>query len=950
MRRKYLLRLVTVFLVLFLVFVALAAWLLGTATGARWLIGVIARHYSVNVTIEEVHGRVWDALSLEGLHVRWEDGSLDADHLILNWKPVQLLTERNIVIETLDVRGKDITLNAKGDLNSKIIYLVNIPDLKEIINDSQGFIHGEGWIRRKLGNFEGEVSVKSHDLMAYGISFQKALLNGSLRASEGLPVDIRAEIDDLEYSGFQVQSSLIEVNGTLSNHTIEGTARSDESFIQFVSQGSYQPDGWSGMLERLESEGSFGLWFLEKPARLEFSSDRLTIDHMTLKGKKEGHLTLNVSIDQKRREGSIVTEWAEIELRRISQWLTDVHMSGKTSGIVETAWEDDTVNRIYGKIDLSGRYRDTTFDIPIKRADLFVEGGRQGLTTSLDVEAFEEGLIKGRFDSSLPVHFDLPEDGEINLRWQHINLSAFQPLLPEELIMEGSIDGNIEGALLTGHRVDLKGTAVLTRGTVSHTIQKGRMEAEIQSAEATFAWREKTLTGEMSVLLSDRGALDATITLPLLAGIPITFDHSGRISGTLEGTVKEHGLLTAFFPGVIQETEGEFRVDLSMDGTWKNPLWHGTMQLEDATAYLPSAGIRLEDVRTIIRFDKERIIIDTLSARSGEGILEGKAEIQVSAWKVSRFKGNISGENFRTVYLPEIQIYSSPSLTFSGGQEKLSIQGEILIPELVLSGYGESEAVQPSEDVVLIDDRADAQKEPPLMLDIQLRIILGEKVSIRTEGIKTQLTGDVNISGHRFSDMNGRGLIEVQQGTYKRYGVDLNITRGRIVFSGGPIQNPSLDILAVRTVGDVTAGIAVSGTVQMPVVTLYSVPSMTDTDILAYIVLGRPLGSDKEGASLVFNAANILLSESESASLQEQIRDAAGLDVLEIESEDGDVAHSILTVGKYLTPELYVSYGQSLIGERDVLRLRYIISRHWEIETTSGTFSGVDVFYKISFR
>ena len=37
---------------------------------------------------------------------------------------------------------------------------------------------------------------------------------------------------------------------------------------------------------------------------------------------------------------------------------------------------------------------------------------------------------------------------------------------------------------------------------------------------------------------------------------------------------------------------------------------------------------------------------------------------------------------------------------------------------------------------------------------------------------------------------------------------------GRIIFTGGPIYNPSLDILALRTVGDVTAGITVSGTLN----------------------------------------------------------------------------------------------------------------------------------------
>ena len=950
MRRKYFLRLLTVFLFLSLVLVSITVWMLGTSTGARWLLGIIARHYSVNVTIGDVHGRLWDEIRLEGLNVSWEGGSLEAEYLILNWKPVKLLTEKNLVIETLDLTGEDIMLLVEGDLKRKIRFIADIPALQEIMHDSHGLIHGEGWVRRADRHYEGEVSLESHDLFAYGISIQKARLDGSLKAAGGFPLDVRAEVDDFAYSGFKVQSSLIEVNGTVSNHTVEGTFVSAESSVYLFSKGAYQPTGWSGILQRLECDCTTGPLSLVKTAQLEFSSDIFIIEDLALRGNGKEQLTLDVSIDQKHREGSVATGWKEFELHRIDQWLTDVQMSGRTSGMLETEWEQDTVNRVYGKIDLSGRYSDTTFDIQVNNADVFVEGGSQGLKTSLDAELFEGGSVKGRFDSSSPVRFDLPEDGTIHLEWQKIDLSLVQALLPEELTMEGRMDGNLEGALLPGHRVDLKGKTVLSDGAVSHIRQKGRIEAEIRTAEATFVWREKTLTGSLSVFLSDRGTLNATITLPFYAEIPPAFDDSGRISGTLKGSVKEHRLLTALFPRVVQETEGDFHVNLSMDGTWKKPLLHGTMRLQNATAYLPSAGIRLEDIQTMITFDRERISVDTLSVRSGEGVLEGKAEIQISAWRVARFNGSIAGKNFRTVYLPEAQIYSSPNLTFSGGPQRISVKGEILVPELILSGDGESEAIQPSEDVIFVDDTTVTQKAPPFMLDMQVQIILGEKVYLRTEGINARLSGNVSISGKQFSEMNGQGLIQVKKGTYKRYGVDLDITRGRIVFSGGPIQNPMLDILAVRKAGNVTAGITVSGTVQMPVVTLYSVPSMPDSDILAYIVLGRPLGSDKEGASLVLNAASILLSESESASVQEQVRDATGLDVLEIESDGGGVAHSIVTVGEYLTPKLYVSYGQSLVGGMNILRLRYIISKRWELETTGGTFSGVDLFYKISFQ
>jgi len=58
----------------------------------------------------------------------------------------------------------------------------------------------------------------------------------------------------------------------------------------------------------------------------------------------------------------------------------------------------------------------------------------------------------------------------------------------------------------------------------------------------------------------------------------------------------------------------------------------------------------------------------------------------------------------------------------------------------------------------------------------------------------------------------------------------------------------------------------------------------------------------------------------------------------------------MVTAGKYLTPDLYISYGRSLFTDAGLLRLRYRLSKHWEIETQSGSESGGDLFYKIEFR
>ena len=58
----------------------------------------------------------------------------------------------------------------------------------------------------------------------------------------------------------------------------------------------------------------------------------------------------------------------------------------------------------------------------------------------------------------------------------------------------------------------------------------------------------------------------------------------------------------------------------------------------------------------------------------------------------------------------------------------------------------------------------------------------------------------------------------------------------------------------------------------------------------------------------------------------------------------------MLQVGKYLTPKLYFSYGWSLFNDSHVFRVRYNITRQWEIETSTGTdATGGDIFYRIEF-
>ncbi|HET7798670.1 MAG TPA: translocation/assembly module TamB domain-containing protein, partial [Nevskia sp.] len=52
-----------------------------------------------------------------------------------------------------------------------------------------------------------------------------------------------------------------------------------------------------------------------------------------------------------------------------------------------------------------------------------------------------------------------------------------------------------------------------------------------------------------------------------------------------------------------------------------------------------------------------------------------------------------------------------------------------------------------------------------------------------------------------------------------------------------------------------------------------------------------------------------------------------------------------LTLGKYLTPRLFVSYGISLFQDGYTFRMLYTLGRGFKLSTESGTASGGDVIY-----
>jgi len=251
-----------------------------------------------------------------------------------------------------------------------------------------------------------------------------------------------------------------------------------------------------------------------------------------------------------------------------------------------------------------------------------------------------------------------------------------------------------------------------------------------------------------------------------------------------------------------------------------------------------------------------------------------------------------------------------------------------------------------SSDVVVIGrpprEKPVAQRFP-LALDLTLK--LGDDFLFKGAGLDARLGGQLRVFTVNQA-LRGDGTIQVEKGRYAAYAQTLDIERGVLRFAG-PIDNPGLDVLAVRKTPDVKVGVQVGGTVQRPLVTLYSDPAMPDTEKLAWLVLGHGLeNSGQQEFVLLQVAAGALLSQAESVNLQAKMAETLGIDSFDVRAGSSEsLTSTVVSVGKRLSSRATLSYEQSLDGLSQVVKVLYQLSTHVRLEAQAGQPSSFDAFY-----
>jgi len=340
-----------------------------------------------------------------------------------------------------------------------------------------------------------------------------------------------------------------------------------------------------------------------------------------------------------------------------------------------------------------------------------------------------------------------------------------------------------------------------------------------------------------------------------------------------------------------------------------------------------------------VTFEGRRVDL-RVSAESGEGRMEldGGFEFDPDGGVVGRVR--LSGSDVLFLNMPQARVFASPDLQFTYRGDELRIVGDVAIPTARLTGLIESGGVTPSPDEVIIGE---VRSEGPAVVS-RIRLVVGPDVTLNVRGLSGRVEGELLTIVDPPALPAGRGKLRVRDGEIVAFGQRLTIERGELIYTGGPLEDPAIDISAVREVADVRAGIRARGTIREPNVTLFSEPQMSRAEILSYLTTGKPINELRSGEEDDLSRAATSLALAGGSLVAGEVGDRVGIDELGFEGDD-ETGNASLVIGKYLSPQLFVSYGVGLLEAVNVLRVRYRLTRQLYIEVATSEESSADVIY-----
>ncbi|KEX92963.1 hypothetical protein HA62_16280 [Pseudomonas putida] len=412
----------------------------------------------------------------------------------------------------------------------------------------------------------------------------------------------------------------------------------------------------------------------------------------------------------------------------------------------------------------------------------------------------------------------------------------------------------------------------------------------------------------------------------------------------MTGTFRLNGLDVSVarpFVPMVEKLSGRLNGSGTIAGGLLAPQVNGNLLLSDGEvsgAELPME-IQALQLQALIAGESVQLNGNWKSGKAGQGSLNGNV-----AWGQALVVDlALKGSQLPVSVEPYAKVEVAPDLKISMKGDELAIAGKVRVPkgDITIRELPPS-TVKVSDDTVIIGQQTEEGK-PPLAMKMDIDVVVGEdKLSFAGFGLTANVQGHVHIG----DNMDTRGELWLNDGRYRAYGQRLTVRRARLLFAG-PIDQPYLDIEAIRQTDDVIAGIRLSGSAEQPTTQIFSEPALAQEQALSYLVLGRPLSSNGEDNNMLAQAA-LGLGLMGSSGVTGGLAKNLGIEDFQLDTEGSGNATSVVASGN-LSEKLSLRYGVGVFEPANTIALRYKLSKKVYLEAAGGVASSLDIFYKRDF-
>ncbi len=452
-----------------------------------------------------------------------------------------------------------------------------------------------------------------------------------------------------------------------------------------------------------------------------------------------------------------------------------------------------------------------------------------------------------------------------------------------------------------------------------------------------------------------------------------------KISGTWNKQINTNfSLHSPNLATVLPQASGSLTLTGKLNGTTQ----HAKLRINAESKHIVYRQLPISDSSLKVNLNLDNNVLNLsslLQANHGALKLTGNLYTKKSN---STSTLSLAGKDFQLLDGSQYQVTISPNLTLTLKGRRLDLTGELIVPSASLKPTDFTSTTTLPDDVIFVSKKRKEMPALPYDTYLNVKINLGQKVNIDTSGLVANIGGNIALHSAPKLATTADGELKITQGSFTAYGQKLDISKGRLIFTGGPIANPGLSINATKSVtkisqtktdvasNDVSSakllpsaqkiavGVNVSGTLKNPKISLISNPAgLSQKDILSYMILGKPAdkASEADLSSLITLLSALNIDGGRSASFKDKLQKKVGLDEMTIgqqanyDPKNNTVEENTSVVlGKALTSRLFVSYSIGILDPINTFNVRYQLNKHFSLQgQTNSLGSGADILYTL---